>query len=606
MAPEPVQVSSVPTITTNGTPPERSGTLATESVNPASPRRSPSPSLLPPLTNPFLPKSITDGFLAAARRSMSPNPRSNPTLEAVDDGMSQNPAAVLTSQATAMSKPSDAPPNPAPPAPGPKLAPIETGNANRLSSGGPSGPTSAIDALTSPHSATSASAESGLTATAGLGSDTSPTRPRLGSISEALGASYVGSATPTTPFSPVDPHHRHSASYPDPRASISSDPRASISSASGSRGKHECPNCHQTFTRHHNLKSHLLTHSHEKPFQCVTCQSRFRRLHDLKRHQKLHTGERNHVCDSCGRRFARADALARHNRGEGGCAGRRSSMTGLNDPGYDGEGMEGIEHTGEDETMHDYPTSPTSAASRKAVSLPNSNSRARLSSYSKARLQARQAQNLQPAPRSTTGHSYPPINPNMPSSFAAPAPPSINTSQPNAPAPSILQQGDLTDSPRALSPSNPGFPVPPHESTSLGPPIRSPSFSATSFHHQPSMDSNRRQSTVGPASGYSLPQPAQTSPRGHNAPLPGSLSRPGSFSSGHLAPPDAISGGQSNIFNSGVDGIWAYIKDLEKRVRDLEEKNQNVESKLQNYLNERQSSTLPPVPQLSNATQDSG
>ncbi|KAK6528875.1 hypothetical protein TWF694_004106 [Orbilia ellipsospora] len=603
MAPEPVQVSSVPSITTNGTPPERSGTLATDIPNPASPRRSASPSVLPPLQSNLLPKSITESLFTAAKQSMSLNPRSNPSAETIDDGTSQNPAAILTSQASGISKPSDAPSNQAPPAPGPKLAPIETSNASRLSSGGPSGPTSAIDALTSPHSATSASAESGMTATAGLGSDTSPTRPRLGSISEALGPSYIGSATPSTPFSPVDPRdHRQSASYPDPRASISSDPRASISSASGSRGKHECPNCHQTFTRHHNLKSHLLTHSHEKPFQCITCQSRFRRLHDLKRHQKLHTGERPHVCDSCGRRFARADALARHNRGEGGCAGRRSSMTGLNDPGYDGgDGMEGIEHTGDDETMHDYPESPTGG--RKAVSLPNSRSR---HSYSRARAQARQAQNLQPAPlppRSASNHSYPPINPNMPSNFAAPAPPSINTSQPNAP--SILQQGNLTDSPRALSPSNPGFPVPPHDSTSLGPPIRSPSFSSTSFHHQPSMDS-RRQSSVAQTGGYSLPQPAQTSPRGHNAPLPGTLSRPGSFSSTHLAPPDPLTGGP-NIFSSGTEGIWSYIKELEKRIRDLEEKNQNMETKFQALANERQPSVLPPAaPQATSTTQESG
>ncbi|KAF3124922.1 hypothetical protein TWF703_011130 [Orbilia oligospora] len=511
MAPEPVQISSVPSITTNGTPPERSGTLATEAINPASPRRSPSPSVLPPLHPSFLPKGFADGLLAATRRSMSPNPRSNPDV--LDDGTSQNPAAILTSQAVSTSKPTDGPTSAAPPAPGPKLAPIETGAIGRLSSGGPSAPASAIDALVSPHSATSGSAESGLTATAGLGSDTSPTRPRLGSISETLGQSY-----------------------------------------------------------------------------CITCQSRFRRLHDLKRHQKLHTGERPHVCDSCGRRFARADALARHNRGEGGCAGRRSSMTGLGEGGYDGtDGMEGIEHTGDDEAMHDYPESPTS---RKAMSLPNARSR---HSYSRARQQARQAQNLQPAPlppRSASNHSYPPINPNMPSAFSAPAPPSINTSQPNAP--SILQQGDLTDSPRALSPSNPGFPVPPHDSTSLGP-IRSPSFSSTPFHQQQSIDNSRRQSTVGP--GYSLPQPSQTSPRSHNAGLPGSLSRPGSFSGTHLAPPDALAGGQSNIFSSGDQGIWSYIEKLEKRIRDLEEKNSGMEARLQALSTERQSTGIPPTQQ---------
>lgn len=28
-----------------------------------------------------------------------------------------------------------------------------------------------------------------------------------------------------------------------------------------------CPECHQTFSRPHNLKSHLTTHSSERPFQ---------------------------------------------------------------------------------------------------------------------------------------------------------------------------------------------------------------------------------------------------------------------------------------------------------------------------------------------------
>lgn len=88
------------------------------------------------------------------------------------------------------------------------------------------------------------------------------------------------------------------------------------------------PYCATTFTRHHNLKSHLLTHSHEKPYYCGTCDSRFRRLHDLKRHSKLHTGERPHTCPKCHRSFARGDALARHSKGAGGCAGRRSSLGG--------------------------------------------------------------------------------------------------------------------------------------------------------------------------------------------------------------------------------------------------------------------------------------
>ncbi|KAI9370491.1 hypothetical protein BJX61DRAFT_88335 [Aspergillus egyptiacus] len=164
-------------------------------------------------------------------------------------------------------------------------------------------------------------------------------------------ASLMNSSTVASP-GPIDdsvsqdgdrPRHRGDSdlpqdsnkafSYPMPNFT---DPRRGLSlpssglNKSGPRSpsakKHRCPYCATEFTRHHNLKSHLLTHSQEKPFACTTCQSRFRRLHDLKRHTKLHTGERPHICPKCGRRFARGDALARHNKGQGGCAGRRASM----------------------------------------------------------------------------------------------------------------------------------------------------------------------------------------------------------------------------------------------------------------------------------------
>ncbi|OLY79748.1 Transcriptional regulator CRZ1 [Smittium mucronatum] len=80
--------------------------------------------------------------------------------------------------------------------------------------------------------------------------------------------------------------------------------------------KYTCDICFSSFSRQHNLKSHTLTHSTERPFVCEICSKSFRRQHDLKRHKKLHTGERPHTCSICGRGFARLDALNRHMRAE--------------------------------------------------------------------------------------------------------------------------------------------------------------------------------------------------------------------------------------------------------------------------------------------------
>jgi hypothetical protein len=39
---------------------------------------------------------------------------------------------------------------------------------------------------------------------------------------------------------------------------------------SSAQKPYPCPECHQTFSRPHNLKSHLTTHSSERPFQVKT------------------------------------------------------------------------------------------------------------------------------------------------------------------------------------------------------------------------------------------------------------------------------------------------------------------------------------------------
>ena len=76
------------------------------------------------------------------------------------------------------------------------------------------------------------------------------------------------------------------------------------------------PGCNKIFNRSYNFKSHLKSHSNEKPFKCDHCSLSFARCHDLKRLIRIHDSARqeSHKCDICGKAFSRSDALNRHIR----------------------------------------------------------------------------------------------------------------------------------------------------------------------------------------------------------------------------------------------------------------------------------------------------
>jgi hypothetical protein len=330
-----------------------------------------------------------------------------------------------------------------------------------------------------------------------------------------------------------------------------------------SNKKHKCPYCETEFTRHHNLKSHLLTHSQEKPYVCQSCQMRFRRLHDLKRHSKLHTGEKPHVCPSCDRKFARGDALARHSKGAGGCAGRRQTMGsfGLKDLApSDAAAMSGELYEGSGGDLSDEERRRLSMPSIKTQHVEGYGA-GHSNTYPPAGQRPAAASGLYP-PNVDRGSSSSNTSPSMPSSHTPQT--SISSSVPlSAGSSTMYSQSGMTESPKPLSPGvqpnaagqqraaanesqqgAPGLSLPSHG--------MSPAAKQAWLSQYPPAD---RDATQGNATAATAAPPVQ---RGRSRAASG------------VAPPQGIAATAESNGLSGLDpGFYTYFQHLESAVKRL-------------------------------------
>ena len=74
---------------------------------------------------------------------------------------------------------------------------------------------------------------------------------------------------------------------------------------------YQCSHCGEKNLRSNNLKRQVMVHNGEKHYQC-SHYNKFSRSNDLKRHIKVHTGEKTYYCSYCDKNFSIIQNLKNH------------------------------------------------------------------------------------------------------------------------------------------------------------------------------------------------------------------------------------------------------------------------------------------------------